>query len=197
MPDNQNTPEQIDEFVAAAHGDVARVKAMLNEHPALLDANASWNERAIQAAAQTANYAIAEFLLEAGAPLEIPTAAVFGQREVVESLLRSDPELAHARGAHDLPLMYFPAVGGQLEIAEILLAAGSDVNARAPGGTTALHAAVLFGQQTMAKWLLEHGAEPNVRDGNEKTPLEIAEENGEQGIAVLLQEYSTFEDQQQ
>lgn len=183
---------KIDEFVAAAHGDFARVKALLDaEGPALLEANASWDERAIQAAAQTANVEIAEFLLEAGAPLEIPTAAALGRHGVVKALLRQDPELAHVRGAHGLPLMYFPAVGGQPEIAETLLSAGSDVNARAPAGTTALHGAALFRQQTMVKWLLEHGANASVQDGNGKTALDIAEEQGDEGTAALLQEFGT------
>lgn len=191
MPDLKDiTQELINEFVAAAHGDFGKVKALLSAAgPALLEANASWNERAIQAAAQTANAEIAEFLLEAGAPLEIPTAAVLGRREALDSLLQADPQLAEARGAHDLPLMYFPAVGGQPEIAEILLSAGSDVNARAPAGTTALHGAVIFRQQSMVKWLLDHGADPKVQDGNGKTALDIAEEQGDEGTAALLQEY--------
>jgi ankyrin repeat protein len=85
--------------------------------------------------------------------------------------------------------MYFPAVGGYPEIADILHSAGSDVNASSPGGMTALHGAVIFHQQAMVKWLLEHGAEPGAQDGNGKTALDLAEEQGDVGIAALLQEF--------
>ena len=42
----------IDEFVGVAHGYFARVKAMLAEHPALLNARASFDETALGSAAQ-------------------------------------------------------------------------------------------------------------------------------------------------
>ncbi|MCA1553614.1 MAG: hypothetical protein LC737_04465 [Chloroflexi bacterium] len=54
MSSTQALPQSlVDEFVGVAHGNVTRVKELLQQHPALANANASWNETPIQAAAQT------------------------------------------------------------------------------------------------------------------------------------------------
>jgi hypothetical protein len=132
----------IDEFVGAAHGDLAKVKSLLAQNPALMRLTPAGMNRPSRLQLRLPTLRSPNSA-EAGAPLN-PTAAAFGYREKLESLLRADPELAHARGAHDLPLMYFLAVGGQFEIAEILLSAGSDVNVSSSGGTIALYGAVSF-----------------------------------------------------
>lgn len=182
----------IDDFVGSAHGNFTRVRELLEANPSLLNANASWNERAIQAAAQTAQVDIAEYLLAAGAPLDICTAAMLGRKQQVLNLLQTDPSLIHAKGAHGLPLMYFPAINNQLEIAEILLAHGADPNASTPGGTTPLHGTVMFNRPQMTRWLLAHGADPNPRY-NGKTPLAIALEKGLVEIVEILRQQGGLE----
>ena len=66
------TPEQIRDFVIAAHGNLPRVREMLVANPALLNARHQWAENdwetAIQAAAQVGSAQVAEYLLERGAP---------------------------------------------------------------------------------------------------------------------------------
>jgi hypothetical protein len=57
------TQELINDFVGNAHGNFDRVKALLEQYPSLINANASWTETAIQAAAQVGNVEIAEYLL--------------------------------------------------------------------------------------------------------------------------------------
>jgi ankyrin repeat protein len=181
--------ELINEFVGAAHGDFDRVKALLAEYPNLINSNAVWVETPIEAAAQMGRRDIVEFLLSAGAPLEICTAAMMGMADKVESMLQGDPPLKDAKGAHGLPLMYFPAVVGDTRIAEIVLAHGADINTGS-GGNTALHAAVLFGQPDMARWLLEHGADPNALDYEQKTPEQVATEKGHPEVAEVIRRYT-------
>lgn len=157
-----------------------------------MNANASWNETAIQAAAQTGQVEIAEFLLAAGAPLDICTAAMLNRPDEVESMLQGLPELINARGAHGIPLLYFPLIRGHSYLADYLLMHGADVNANSPGGITPLHGAVMFNQTAMATWLLEHGAAPNPRyDG--KTPLAMALANGKKELAEVLRKYGGVE----
>jgi uncharacterized protein len=175
----------IDEFVGAAHGDFERVRSLLTAYPALLNARATWDEAALGAAAQMGRTDIAEYLLAAGAPLDICTAAMLGWGERVAALLDADPALAGATGAHGIPVLYFPVIRGHTGIAELLLARGADVNAGA-GGTTALHGAALFGQPEMARWLLAHGAEAGARDYEGKTPLRVAEERDQAEVAAIL-----------
>src|SRR5690349_4158644 len=169
------TQEVIDEFVGVSHGDAARVRELLVQYPELVNARASWGETPIEAAAQVANKEIMKLLLDAGAPLEICTAAALGDRERVLSLLEADPNLKNATGAHGIPIMHYPVVTGNKELAELLLGYGADVNAGG-GSNTALHGAAYFNQAETARWLLEHGADVNPLDYEGKTPLARAVE---------------------
>src|SRR5438093_13568825 len=101
--------EQIREFVIAGHGNLERVRQMLAENPQLLNASYQWNdndrETAIQAAAQVGSAQVARYLIDNGAPLEICTAAMLGQRDEVERPLADDTRSASATGAHGIPLL--------------------------------------------------------------------------------------------
>jgi ankyrin repeat protein len=190
MPEDE-MPDQaiVDEFVGNAHGSFDRVRELLRQHPAVLNAAASWRETAIEAAAQMGRGDIAHFLLEAGAPLNICTAAMLGQRETVAALLAADPAQAHATGAHGIGVMYFPAIKGNAEIAALLLAHGADVNGGVPGAATALHGAALFDQPAMTEWLLAHMARADVADREGKTPLTIARERGFAQVVEVLERH--------
>jgi len=175
----------VDEFVGAAHGDFEKVQEMLAEYPDLINADASWNELAIEAAAQTGRVDIAQFLLAAGAPLDICTAAMLGDKEKVLQFLDQDPQASQARGAHGIPVLYFPVIRSQREVAALLLDRGAQVNA-GEYGYPPLHGAILFNQIEMVKWLLENGADRNLKDYDGQTPLERAEEHKRKEIIQIL-----------
>ena len=177
--------ELIQEFVGNAHGNFTRVKELLEVHPDLLNTSAPWNETAVQAATQMGNVAIIEYLTGKGAPVDIFTAAVLGMRDRVQAFVEADPDLVKAAGVHGFPLLYFPVIRGEGEIAEYLLGRGAEINAGA-GGTTPLHGAVMFAQTEMARWLLEQGADPNPLNYEIKTPLKLAVEGGRDEIAAIL-----------
>lgn len=177
--------EMVEEFVGNAHGNFARVKELLEAHPDLLNGSAPWNETAVQAATQMGNVAIIEYLTGKGAPVDIFTAAVLGMGDRVNAFVEADAGLVKAAGVHGIPLLYFPVIRGQREIAEYLLAHGAEVNAGA-NGLTPLHGAVMFNQAGMARWLLEHGANPNLLSYEKKTPLKLAVESGKDEIAAIL-----------
>ena len=186
MNDVTSLPQaMIDDFVAAAHGDFDKVKRLIAERPELVHAEASWRERALEAASQTGRADIVEFLLAAGAQLDVCTSVMLGDMRQVEAFLSMDPNLINARGANDLPLMYFAAIRGYREIAEYLLQLGAEINA-GRGGNTALHGAVRFGQTEMVSWLLANEADANSLDYNGKIPLQLAEENDQTEIAEFI-----------
>src|SRR5262245_59520140 len=130
--------EQIREFVLAGHGNLARVKEMLAETPALLNAAYPWQENdretARQAAAHVGNRAIAEYLLAQGAPLDICTAAMLGRQAEVERFVADDPAQIDAVGAHGIPLLTHAALSGDLALVQWLCAHGA-----CAGMSAALH----------------------------------------------------------
>ncbi|MEP7293381.1 MAG: ankyrin repeat domain-containing protein [Chloroflexota bacterium] len=180
--------ETIDEFVVAAHHDLPRVQELLAEQPDLLNENATWIETPIQAAAHVGNRPIAEYLLDQGAPLDICTASMMGLTEDVKALLADNPELSGATGAHNIPLMFYPALSDNTEIAQILFDAGADVNA-GEGGNTPLHGAAITGHVNVLRWLLDHDANPYAVDYEGKTPLDRAQANNHDAAAAILQPF--------
>jgi ankyrin repeat protein len=163
----------VEQCVGSAHGDLDKVRELVERHPALVDARAPWNETPIEAAAQLGRKDIIAYLLEKGAPLDFFTACVLGRRDVVEAELARDPARARARGVHDLPSLYFAAIGGQREVAELLLAAGAGVNDAAPAAAP-IHGAVMGGSAELVGWLLEHGADPSLPDYEGRSAAALA-----------------------
>ncbi len=188
------TPEFIREYVIAAHFDLARVKELLAEHPALLNVAFQWGEDDFEdglgAASHVGNRAIAEFYLAQGVPLTICTAAMLGRVHDVKKFLNDDPSLATAKGAHKITLLFHTAMSGKTEIANLLVERGGG-----EGATHAIHGAINFGHLDMTRWLLEHGAKDDVEVLNYegKTPLQKASELGHTEIADLLRSYGATE----
>jgi ankyrin repeat protein len=180
-----------DEFVGVSHGDFDRVRRMLADNPALVHAVSTWGETPIQAATQTASVPIMQLLLTAGAPLDICAAAVLGLRDRVSQMLQANPALKHATGAHGLPVLYFPAIVGNQEIAELLLSSGADPNA-GDGGNTPLHGAAMYGQTAMVEWLLQHGVKHSPLDYEGKTPMERARDSGRLDVVHALRSYGAI-----
>lgn len=179
------TQEQIREFVIPCHSDLSKVKEMLAANPALLNAEfKEWKESGLLAASHVGNRAIAEYLLEQGAPMHICTAAMLGLRDRVAEYLESDASLANARGAHDITIIFHTAMSGDVSIAEMLVAHGGG-----EGMSHALHGAVMYGHVAMSRWLLEHGADTSMKDWQGKTPLQAATENGYDQVAQVLREF--------
>jgi ankyrin repeat protein len=153
----------IEECVGNAHGNLVRVEELITLYPAVVNARAPWNETPVEAATQMGNKPIIELLLQHGAPLDFFTACVLGRTDLVRTELAANREQARARGVHDLPALYFAAIGGQREVAELLLASGAGVNEHCEAAAP-IHGAVMGGDAEMVRWLLEHGAEPGVPD---------------------------------
>lgn len=183
---NSTGPDQqlVAQFVGNAHGNLDVVKQMLQEQPELL--NAVWeqvNETAIQAATQTGQRDIAEFLISQGAPVDICTAAMLGDENRVAEFLKHDPSLANAKGSHDYPVLYHAALSGNTRIADLLKQSGGG-----DGKEFAMHAAVQSGSAEMVNWLLANGIQDvNMPNYENKTPLTVALEKGYFDIADMLQ----------
>ncbi|WP_299430620.1 ankyrin repeat domain-containing protein [uncultured Meiothermus sp.] len=182
------SPERIREFVMAGHGDLARVQAMLNETPELLNQAHQWRpgdtETAIQGAAHVGSRVIVEYLLARGAPLEISTAAMLGDTRTVQQMLEENPARAAHKSAHGIALLPHAALSGKEEMLELVWAYGAQ-----EGSSMALSLAVGRGDLGLVRWLLDQTS-PDLSWQNYqgKTALQMALEAGHHEIAELLQQ---------
>lgn len=198
---NPYQPEPLDDvsaidqhrFVSAAHTDMPAVRSLLAADPRLVHAGSPTAEIAVEAASHRVSPEIIELLLDRGAPLSLPTAAMRGDVGAVARLLDAAPDRVHERGPHDFGLLWFPVLaGGDLDMAQLLLSRGAEVEAQHYLGTTALHFAVLGGDVDMVALLVQHGADID-RLGRKfsprgHTPLELARERGRSVVVDWLQE---------
>lgn len=182
------SPERIREFVIAGHGSLEKVQTLLSETPELLNLAHEWRpgdtETAIQGAAHVGNRAIAEYLLEQGALLEIWTALMLGQSDQAKHMLAQNPELAHAKSAHGISTLAHAALSGKTELLELLAQ-----HKALEGPNLALSLAVSKGHAEAVRWLLEHTqTDPNWKNFQGKTVLEQALESGQTEIVQLLEQ---------
>jgi len=113
----------VQEFVGVSHGNFERVKQLLEQEPALVNAAWDWGggdwETGLGAAAHTGQAAIANHLLEHGARIDIFAAAMLGKLEIVRAAVLDNPATLHVKGPHGIPLIVHAQQGGEAA-AEVL-----------------------------------------------------------------------------
>lgn len=107
----------VEEFVGVSHGNFERVKELLAQEPALINATWDWGggdfETALGAASHMGNKAIANFLLKNGARIDIFAAAMLGKLDIVKAALLAYPDAIDIPGPHGIPLIDHAEVGGE------------------------------------------------------------------------------------
>ncbi len=110
-------PELVQQFVGNAHGDLGRVRELLQQEPALINAAWDWGggdwETALGAAAHMGRKDIACYLLDHGARLDLFAAAMLGELEIVKSVVTAFPNALHVPGPHGIPLIAHAQAGGE------------------------------------------------------------------------------------
>jgi uncharacterized protein len=181
--------DQIKEFVIAGHGNLEKVKSMLELDSDLLEVKHPWSETdfesALQAASHVGNAAIAMYLLEKGANLEITTSAMLGNIPAIKTFLETNPSLIAATGGHGITLLTHGVISGDPEVVDFLTSIGATA-----GASMALNIAIDVGELEIIKMLLER-TEPDLtwKNMKGKTALEIAQENNQNDIVALLERY--------
>lgn len=106
----------VEEFVGKSHGDLERVKEMLSQEPALINATWDWGggdfETALGAAGHMGRKDIANYLLDHGARIDIFVAAMLGKLDIVKAALSAYPEVKNIPGPHGIPLIAHAKAGG-------------------------------------------------------------------------------------
>jgi ankyrin repeat protein len=158
------TGVELNIFEAAATGQTERVRALVKQDAALINAYAA----------------------DGYFPLGL--AVFFGHRETVEALLSAGADVnAVTRESKKITPLHSAIAARQFEIAQRLIACGAAVNPRqAENGVTPLHEAAAGGEIRFAELLLAHGAEINARTKDGKTPLAYALSRSQPEIAAFL-----------
>ena len=87
------------EIVGVSHGNLARVRELVQQHPALAKASFDWGYGA-------------ELLIDNGAPPTLFSAAMLGQLDLVKAFLGTMPGGQRMRGPHSISLLTHARLGG-------------------------------------------------------------------------------------
>ena len=179
--------DELIESIKAGDGD--RVSDLLRADPSLVSAKAPNGVSAVLLAMYHGKPAIAQFLIQRGATLDLHEAAATGQLERVRELAtRGNVNAAGADGFQPLGLAcYF----GQRDVADFLIGLGADVKLASENGMLVqpIHAATARRSLEIVRLLLENGADPNARQQMGYTPLDAARQNGDGDIEDLLRSF--------
>jgi ankyrin repeat protein len=146
---------------AARTGDLAKVKALLKENPALVSSTFFDGWMPLHEAADNGYFAMAKVLVANGADLDV-----------------------RAKGGRS-PL-YLATMYDHRDIVRLLLAHGASANVKDDDSVTPLHLAAWSGYEDVAKLLLAHGADVNAKDAHGRTPMDWATERGDKSMEKLL-----------
>ena len=109
-------PELVREMVTVAHGNLKRVRELVEARPALAKAAWDWGfgdwETALGAASHTGSREIAELLISKGARPSIFSAAMMGKLDVVKAFVTAQPGVQRILGPHSLSLLVHAKAGG-------------------------------------------------------------------------------------
>ncbi len=90
--------------------------------------------------------------------------------EVIQAIVEAGASLTFWAGEFPLEAA---ARGGSLDVMDLLVRLGADVNYRVPHGPTALTSAIEQEQVESVKWLMQHGADPHSKDYMGRTAWDI------------------------
>lgn len=174
---------------AIRHGDVARVKQLLEKNPGAIAAREETTLMTLlHFAADSGRAEIVELLLELKADINARDAegstplhhAARSKRDrnkyasgVIDLLVDRGAEV-NARDNTGYTALMLAAQQRDKQNVERLLAREADAKARDNNGDTALHWAAWTGQMEIARLLLAKGAEINVKNKRGETPLQLA-----------------------
>lgn len=159
-------------FEAAQSGKIDQLGSLLQEHPALANAE---NENGLTL---------------------LGYAAHFGHPEAVQILLRSGADV-NARSHSTISFIpsntaLHAAIAGErnLAVIRLLLENGARTDLFDSNGHTCLHSAAFHDdQEELIALLLKHGAQVNARQEGKESALELAVAQGNDRVAQLLREH--------
>lgn len=176
---------------AVRTGDVGRVRELVTDDPELKAAHAPSGESAVLLAVYHGQDEVAQWLAEAGAPLDLHEAAALGLSDRVAAHLAGQPQAVDAYSFDGWTPLHLAAFFGRTATVEMLLAAGAspDLLARNRQANLPLHAATAARRVDVVTVLLRHGCDVNARTAGGWTPLHLAAHGGYTELVDLFIEH--------
>jgi hypothetical protein len=110
-------PDLVREVVGVSHGNIKRLKELVDRRPTLALATWDWGfgdwETALGAASHVGNREIADYLIANGARPTVFSAAMLGQLDVVAAFVAASPGVQRIHGPHGITLLAHAKAGGE------------------------------------------------------------------------------------
>jgi ankyrin repeat protein len=155
-------------FEAAAAGDKARVAALLESDPALVNAVSPDGFSALGLAAFFGHADVVPLLLERGAEPNSPSRNPMKVMPLHSAVANRDGALA-------------------LKMAKLLLERGASVNVAQHGGWTPLQQAAAHGNVELVQLLLSRNADPAAKADDGRSAIDLARAGGHQAVVEALE----------
>ncbi len=166
-------------LMAAAEGNLTKVKAILAANPDQISASDKDGWTALHYAANAGQSPMVEFLLSKGADVNSKT-------HEKQSLFKPERESGWT-------VLHMAANVGNDKLVKLLLAKGADVNARTSNSHTPLHMACIDGHKTTIELLLAGGADVKIMDSKGCTPLKYLIIRKNDDLAEFLRKHGAVE----
>ncbi len=179
-------------FNAARQGDLAKLGALLDTDPGLLQARNPLGQSALILAKYHRQQAAVDWILARQSELTLHEACAAGVADKVRAAIgASGSKLIDTPAADGFTPLSLACFFGHPEIAAYLVDQGANVNLAAtnPMKVAPLHAAVAARQPAIVRVLIQAGADVNQPQQNGWRPLHAAAQNGDEESVKLLLEH--------
>jgi ankyrin repeat protein len=148
-------------MTCARSGNAKAVKALLQRGARANEKETAHEQTALMWAAAQGHADVVRLLIEAGAAVRARSRTYPQIVAPYDTQRAGREELSYTVLAGGLTPLFFAARSGDVESAQVLIAAGADPNDRLPDGTSVLVFAAYCGRANVGALLLEKGADPD------------------------------------